>query len=162
VKVLGIDPGTAECGYGIVHASDGRLRLIVQGVWRTPAHARVEDRLMTIFGGVKELIAEHEPHAVALEESFVGADARIALSVGQARGAVLVAAASAGLECAEYAPARVKQALCGYGRAEKGQMQRMVKLILGLDAAPATSHEADALSVAICHALAPRLLEVVR
>jgi crossover junction endodeoxyribonuclease RuvC len=162
VKVLGIDPGTAACGYGIVHASDGRLRLIVQGVWRTPAHARVEDRLMTIFDGVKELIAEHEPHAVALEESFVGADARIALSVGQARGAVLVAAASAGLECAEYAPARVKQAVCGYGRAEKGQMQRMVKLILGLDAAPASSHEADALSVAICHASAPRLLEVVQ
>ena len=117
---------------------------------------------MAIFEGVQELIAEHGPDAVALEESFVGADARIALSVGQARGAVLVAAASAGVECAEYAPARVKQAVCGYGRAEKGQMQRMVKLILGLDAEPDSTHAADALAVAICHALAPPLLEVAR
>ena len=116
-------------------------------------------RLKTIFAGVQELIAEHEPDAVALEESFVGADARIALSVGQARGAVLVAAASAGVDCAEYAPARVKQTVCGYGRAEKAQMQRMVKIDPRLDAEPRSSHEADALAVAICHALAPPLLE---
>jgi crossover junction endodeoxyribonuclease RuvC len=115
---------------------------------------------MTIFAGVQELVAEHAPEAVALEESFVGADARIALSVGQARGAVLVAAASAGVGCAEYAPARVKQAVCGYGRAEKGQMQRMVRLILGLDAEPDSTHAADALAVAICHALAPPLLRI--
>jgi crossover junction endodeoxyribonuclease RuvC len=92
----------------------------------------------------------------------VGADARIALSVGQARGAVLVAAASAGVECREYAPARVKQSVCGYGRAEKGQIQRMVKLVLGLEAEPATSHEADALAVAICHAHASPVLEAAR
>jgi len=159
VKVLGIDPGTAACGYGIVHESDGRLRAVVQGEWRTSARARPQDRLLTIFDGVRELIAEHAPDAVALEESFVGADARIALSVGQARGAVLVAAASGGVGCAEYAPARVKSAVCGYGRAEKGQMQRMVRIILGLDVEPRSSHEADALAVAICHALAPPLLE---
>ena len=117
---------------------------------------------MTIFEGVRSLVAEHAPDAVALEESFVGADARTALSVGQARGAVLVAAASAGVACAEYAPTRVKQMVCGYGRAEKGQMQRMVKLMLSLEAPPRTSHEADALAVAICHALAPPLLEAVR
>lgn len=110
-------------------------------------------RLLTIFEGVRELIADHAPDAVALEESYVGADARIALSVGQARGAVLVAAAAAGLDCAEHAPARVKQTVCGYGRAEKGQVQRMVKLILSLDDEPASSHEADAFAVAICHAL---------
>ena len=160
MKVLGIDPGTAACGYGIVHESGGRLSAIAHGQWRTSARDRSEDRLLTIFAGVQELVAEHAPDAVALEESFVGADARIALSVGQARGAVLVAAASVGVECAEYAPARVKQAVCGYGRAEKGQMQRMVRLILGLDLEPKTSHEADALAVAICHALAPPLLEV--
>ena len=114
--------------------------------------------MLTIFRGVQELVAEHAPDAVALEESFVGADARIALSVGQARGAVLVAAASAGVDCAEYAPARVKQAVCGYGRAEKGQMQRMVRLILGLDSDPRSSHAADALAVAICHALGSPLL----
>jgi crossover junction endodeoxyribonuclease RuvC len=162
VKVLGIDPGTAACGYGIVHGSGGRLRAGVFGCWRTPAGERPEARLMAIFAGVQELIAEHEPDAVALEESYVGADARIALSVGQARGAVLVAAASAGVECAEYAPARVKQTVCGYGRAEKGQIQRMVKLVLGLDTEPGSSHEADALAVAICHALASPLLEVAR
>jgi len=158
VRVLGIDPGTAACGYGIVHESDGRLRAIIHGWWRTPAGTRPELRLKTIFDGVAGLIAEHAPDAVVLEESFVGADARIALSVGQARGAVLVAAANAGLDCAEYAPARVKQAVCGYGRAEKAQVQRMVKAILALDAVPKPNHAADALAVAICHALAPPLL----
>jgi crossover junction endodeoxyribonuclease RuvC len=120
---------------------------------------RPQERLLTIFAGVQALLAEHAPDAVALEESFVGADARIALSVGQARGAVLVAAASGGVDCAEYAPARVKQAVCGYGRADKGQIQRMVQLVLGLEAMPRSNHEADALAVAICHALAPPLLE---
>jgi crossover junction endodeoxyribonuclease RuvC len=115
---------------------------------------------MTIFDGVRELLAAHAPDAVALEESFVGADARIALSVGQARGAVLVAAAAAGVECAEYPPSQVKQAVCGYGRAEKAQVQRMVRAILALDANPTPNHAADALAVAICHALAPPLLRV--
>jgi crossover junction endodeoxyribonuclease RuvC len=157
VKVLGIDPGTAACGYGIVHERDGRLRALGSGCWRTTPRQRPEVRLRTIFDGVTELVREHAPDAVALEESFVGADARIALSVGQARGAALVAAAAAGVECAEYAPARVKQAICGYGRADKGQMRRMVRTILSLDVEPGTSHEADALAVAICHALMPPL-----
>ena len=104
-------------------------------------------------------MAEFEADAVALEESFVGADARTALSVGQARGAVLVAGALAGVECAEYAPAQVKQAVCGYGRAEKAQVQRMVMAILGLRKAPSSHHASDALDVAICHALAPPLLK---
>jgi crossover junction endodeoxyribonuclease RuvC len=97
---------------------------------------------------------------VAIEESFVGRDARIALSVGQARGVVLVAAALQGVECTEYAPSRVKQAVCGYGRAEKAQVQRMVMAILSLKAAPTPSHASDALAVAICHALAPPLLRI--
>jgi crossover junction endodeoxyribonuclease RuvC len=160
VKVLGIDPGTAACGYGIVQESEGRIRAIVHGWWQTPAGERPELRLKTIFDGVRELLAAHAPDAVALEESFVGADARIALSVGQARGAVLVAAAAAGVECAEYPPAQVKQAVCGYGRAEKAQVQRMVRAILSLDANPTPNHAADALAVAICHALAPPLLRV--
>jgi crossover junction endodeoxyribonuclease RuvC len=160
VKVIGIDPGTAACGYGIVHESDGRLRAIDHGWWRTRAGERPELRLKTIFDGVVGLIAEHAPDAVVLEESYVGADARTALSVGQARGAVMVASASAGVACAEYAPARVKQMVCGYGRAEKQQVQRMVQAILRLDEAPHPFHAADALAVAICHALAPPLLEV--
>jgi crossover junction endodeoxyribonuclease RuvC len=161
VKVLGIDPGTAACGYGIVHGSGGRLRATCHGWWRTAPREPIEERLLTIFNGVRTLIAEHEPDAVALEESFVGADARLALSVGQARGAVLVAASSAGVGCAEYAPARVKQAVCGYGRADKEQVGRMVRAILGLDELPEPSHAADALAVAICHATSSPLLRAV-
>ncbi|HEY8408527.1 MAG TPA: crossover junction endodeoxyribonuclease RuvC [Gaiellaceae bacterium] len=160
MKVVGIDPGTAACGYGIVHESGGRLRAIAHGCWHTAADERLELRLRTLFDGVAALIAEHAPDAVVLEESFVGADARIALSVGQARGAVLVAAASAGVACAEYAPARVKQSVCGYGRADKDQVGRMVKAILALPAVPTPNHAADALAVAICHALAPPLLRM--
>ena len=122
---------------------------------------RPELRLRAIFDRVDGLIAQHAPDAVALEESFVGVDARTALSVGQARGAVLVACARAGVACAEYSPARVKQTVCGYGRAEKQQVQKMVKAILGLHTEPTPTHAADALAVAICHALAPPLLEVV-
>jgi len=160
VKVLGIDPGTAACGYGIVHESDGRLRAICHGWWQSTARERPEARLLRIFEGVRGLIEEHAPDAVVLEESYVGADARIALSVGQARGAVLVAASSAGVACAEYAPARVKQAVCGYGRADKEQVGRMVRAILGLAEVPKPNHAADALAVAICHALAPPLLRI--
>jgi crossover junction endodeoxyribonuclease RuvC len=133
---------------------------VAHGCWSTPAGEEVAARLKTIYDGVAGLIAEHAPGAVALEESYVGADARIALSVGQARGVVLVAAANAGVDCCEYAPARVKQAVCGYGRAEKAQVQRMVKMILGLPDVPTPNHAADALAVAICHALAPPLLRM--
>jgi crossover junction endodeoxyribonuclease RuvC len=161
VKVLGVDPGTAACGYGIVHQSDGRIRATCQGCWRTPARQRIDLRLLTIFEGVVALISEHAPDAVALEESFVGADARIALSVGQARGAVLVAAASAGIDCIEYAPNHIKQAVTGYGLADKRQVQQMVTRILALSEPPRPDHAADALAVAICHALAPPLLRAV-
>ena len=160
MKVIGIDPGTAACGFGIVHESDGRLRAIDHGWWRTPARERPAQRLKTIFDEVVALVEAHRPDAVALEESFVGADARTALSVGQARGAVMVAAASAGVECAEHPPARVKHAVCGYGRADKRQVQRMVKTILSLPAEPTPTHAADALAVAICHALAPPLMRI--
>ena len=158
MKVVGIDPGTAACGYGIVQESGGRLREVAHGCWSTPAGQETVLRLKTIHDAVAGLIAEHAPDAVALEESYVGADARIALSVGQARGVVLVAAANEGVVCREYAPAAVKQAICGYGRADKEQMQRMVKMILSLPELPKPHHAADALAVAICHALAPPLL----
>jgi crossover junction endodeoxyribonuclease RuvC len=141
VKVLGIDPGTAACGYGIVQESDGRLRAVVHGWWRTSAKERPAVRLKTIADGVRALLAEYEPDAVAIEESYVGADADI--------------------DCTEYPPASVKQAVCGYGRADKEQVQKMVKAILSLDELPQPSHAADALAVAICHALAPPLLRMV-
>lgn len=159
MKVVGIDPGTASCGYGVVHVRDGRLRVLGHGLWSTSARERPEERLRTIFEGVAELIAEHAPDAVVLEESYVGADARVALSVGQARGAILVASAIAAVPCAEYSPARVKQAVCGYGRAEKGQVQRMVASLLGVRERMPT-HASDALAVALCHVLASPLLRV--
>jgi crossover junction endodeoxyribonuclease RuvC len=161
VKVLGIDPGTAACGFGIVHASGGRLTAVEFGWWQTRSRDAPQVRLKRIHDEVADLIARHEPAAVALEESYVGADARTALSVGQARGAALVACAAAEVACAEYPPASVKQAVCGYGRAEKAQVQRMVRSILGLDEEPRPHHAADALAVAICHALAPPLMALV-
>jgi crossover junction endodeoxyribonuclease RuvC len=157
VKVLGIDPGTAACGYGIVLSDGGRIKAVDFGWWQTPATMALELRLGRIHAEVAGLIATFAPDAVVLEESYVGADARTALSVGQARGAVLVACAQAGVACAEYAPAMVKKSVCGYGRADKEQMQRMVKAILGLDRKPTPHHAADALAVAICHAMAPPL-----
>jgi crossover junction endodeoxyribonuclease RuvC len=160
VKVLGIDPGTAACGYGIVDVDGGRLRAVEHGWWQTPARQRPELRLKRIHDAVAELIARQAPEAVVLEESFVGVDARTALSVGQARGAVLVACANAGVACAEYPPATVKHTVCGYGRAEKAQVQRMVRAILGLPEIPTPHHAADALAVAICHALAPPLMAI--
>jgi crossover junction endodeoxyribonuclease RuvC len=160
VRVVGIDPGTAACGYGIVHESGGRLKGIDHGWWSTRASEPIELRLKTIFDGVAGLIEQYAPDAVVLEESFVGVDARTALSVGQARGVVLVAAAHAGVPCGEYSPSAVKHAVCGYGRAEKAQVQRMVKAILGLRDLPTPNHAADALAVAICHALAPPLLKL--
>ena len=157
MNVLGIDPGTVAWGYGVVMGDGGRLRRVDHGCRQTASGERPELRLKRIHDSVTDLLLEHEPEAVALEETYVGLDARTALSVGQARGAVLVACATADVACAEYAPASVKQAVCGYGRAEKVQVQRMVQAILGLAAPPTPHHAADALAVAICHALAPPL-----
>ena len=138
MNVLGIDPGTATCGYGIVHSDGGRLRVVDYGSRSTAAADPAASRLRCIRDEVTALIERHAPASVALEESYVGADARIALFVGQARGVVLVACADAGLDCMEYPPATVKQAVCGYGRADKAQVQRMVTAILGLESKPTT------------------------
>jgi crossover junction endodeoxyribonuclease RuvC len=119
----------------------------------TPHGAGTERRFAT-------LVERHRPDAVALEESFVGRDARGALSVGQVRGALLVACARAGVPCAEYPPETVRQAVCGYGRADKAQVQRMAKALLGLERTPTPTHAADALAVSLCHATAPALLRL--
>jgi crossover junction endodeoxyribonuclease RuvC len=162
VTVLGIDPGTAACGFGLVRRAGNRLIAVDFGWWSTPASDQPQRRLKQIHDEVADLIARYEPEAVAVEESFVGVDARTALSVGQARGAALVACANADVLCVEYPPATVKQAVCGYGRADKAQMQRMVRAILELERDPAPHHAADALAVAICHALASPLLSLAR
>jgi crossover junction endodeoxyribonuclease RuvC len=160
VTVLGIDPGTAACGFGVVRREGNRLVSLDHGWWSTPAREQPQLRLRRIYDEVSELLTRYEPEMVAIEESYVGLDARTALSVGQARGVALVACSNHGVPCVEYPPATVKQAVCGYGRADKAQVQRMVRAILALDAEPTPHHAADALAVAICHALASPLLAV--
>jgi crossover junction endodeoxyribonuclease RuvC len=161
MRVVGIDPGLAACGYGVVEGDGAKVEAVAFGCWHTEAGAPIELRLRALFVSVATLLERQRPDVVALEESFVGRDARGALSVGQVRGALLVACAQAGVPSAEYPPASVKQAVCGYGRADKAQVQRMTKALLGLERTPTPTHAADALAVAICHALAPPLLELV-
>jgi len=152
--VLGIDPGTASTGYGVVAADPdrpGRLRALDGGVIETRTGLPLERRLAAIHARACELIDEHTPTAVALEDLYFGANARSALAVGQARGVVLLAAGQRGLPCGSYTPQQVKSAVCGSGRAEKTQVQEMVQRLLSLTALPQPDHAADALAVAICH-----------
>ena len=160
MRVVGIDPGLAACGYGVVEACGRKAQALDFGCWHTKASSPAERRLLELFSGVTDLLVKHQPDVVALEESYVGRDPRGALVVGQVRGAIVVACAVAGYRCVQYPPASVKQAVCGYGRAEKAQVQQMAKAILGLEATPTPTHAADALAVAICHALAPPLLQL--
>jgi crossover junction endodeoxyribonuclease RuvC len=152
VVVLGIDPGTAHTGYGVVLARGRTLAALDGGVLHTGAGETPEQRLAQIHERISDLIAEHAPEAMAVEDLFFGQNARSAFAVGQARGVMLLAAGQAGIPCFSYTPQAVKQAVCGSGRAEKGQVQRMVGALLGLPAPPEPDHAADALAVAICHA----------
>jgi crossover junction endodeoxyribonuclease RuvC len=152
VVILGIDPGTANTGYGVVARRRGRLVALDGGVVETPARMALPARLALIHARIVELIVEHQPDSVAVEDLYFGTNARSAFAVGQARGVVLLAAGQAGLECASYTPQQVKGAVCGSGRAEKDQIQRMVQVLLSLAELPTPDHAADALAVAICHA----------
>jgi crossover junction endodeoxyribonuclease RuvC len=152
VIVLGIDPGTAHTGYGVVDARPGRMAALDGGVVTTAAGAPLERRLTDIHARVCELLDEHAPDAVGVEELYFGANVRSAFAVGQARGVTLLAAGQRGIPCASYTPQQIKSAVCGSGRAGKDQVQRMVGRLLGLAAPPTPDHAADALAVAICHA----------
>lgn len=156
--VLGIDPGTATTGYGVVEEGvDGAARLVRCGVIETPAAAPMPQRLLTIHRQVAALIAEARPAAIAVEELFFKRNVTTALTVGQARGVVLLAAAQAGVPVFEYKPAEVKQALVGYGGADKPQIQEMVRMLLALPAVPRPDDAADAVAVAVCHLHSQRL-----
>lgn len=152
VVVLGIDPGTANTGFGVVVARGPKLGALDGGTIDTAAGTPLERRLVHIHARVLELIAEHEPEAVAIEELYFGQNVRSALAVGQARGAVLLAAGQSGVPCFSYTPQQIKQAVCGSGAAAKDQVQRMVGALLALPEIPKPDHAADALAVAICHA----------
>lgn len=152
VVVIGIDPGTAHTGYGVVFSNGRRLAAIDGGVVGTGPAEPLERRLARIHARICDLIAQHRPAAMAIEELFFGQNARTAFAVGQARGVVMLSAGMAGVPCFSYTPQAVKQSVCGSGRAEKGQVQRMVASLLSLPEPPEPDHAADALAVAICHA----------
>ena len=148
--VLGIDPGTADTGYGVVQSAGSRLRAVQQGVIKTASGDSLERRLALIHDAVSDLLDRHEPDAMAIEELYFGANVRTAFAVGQARGVVLLAAGQHGVPSRSYTPQQVKAAVCGHGGAAKDQVGRMVGRLLGLSAAPGNEHAADALAVAIC------------
>jgi crossover junction endodeoxyribonuclease RuvC len=152
LRVLGIDPGTASTGFGVVESKAQALNTVTGGVISTAAGLPLERRLASIAGHLSELLDEHRPDALAIEEVFFGRNARSAFAVGQARGAVLATAGARHIPCFSYTPQAVKLAVCGSGAARKDQVQRMVAALLGLEAPPASDHAADALALAICHA----------
>jgi crossover junction endodeoxyribonuclease RuvC len=149
--VLGIDPGLANTGYGVVTRADGRLAALDGGVIETRASISPERRLTDIHAAIEALLDEHEPDAVALEELYFCQNVRSAFAVGHARGVVMLAAGQRALQCTSYTPQKVKSAVCGHGRAPKDQVARMVQTLLALPHAPASDHASDALAVAVCH-----------
>jgi crossover junction endodeoxyribonuclease RuvC len=161
VIVLGIDPGTAHTGYGVVLSRARQLAALDGGVIGTGPDETLERRLARIHARVCDLIAAHEPDAVALEDVYFGKNARTAFAVGQARGVALLSAGLAGVPCYSYTPQAVKQAVCGSGGADKQQVQRMVGALLSLATPPEPDHAADALAVAICHANSHGLREAL-
>lgn len=150
--VLGIDPGTAHTGYGVVLVRGAKLAALDGGVIETRAGAPLERRLADIHARITDLIREHGPAAMAVEDLYFGRNVHSAFAVGQARGVVLLSAGMAGVPCFSYTPQAVKQAVCGNGGAQKEQVQRMVAALLSLPDLPRPDHAADALAVAICHA----------
>ena len=151
MKIFGIDPGSERTGYGCVERSGGRHHLVLCGSLAAPASATFPERLHHIHAGLVTLLSDCRPDCVVVENIFHARNVRSALKLGHARGVALLAASEAGLEVFEYSPAEIKRAVVGYGRAEKTQIQQMVKLLLGLDAPPTPHDVADALAVAICH-----------
>ncbi len=149
--VLGIDPGTAITGYGVVRVENNKNVVLGYGAIRTPSKQATSFRLETIYGGVQELVAEFNPDCLAIEELFFNKNVASALAVGQARGVAILAAAHSGLSVAEYTPLQVKTAVTGYGRATKEQVAYMVSLLLGLAETPKPDDITDALAICLCH-----------
>ena len=149
--VLGIDPGLAATGFGVVAERDGRLLALDGGVIATPAARPPAARLATLHARLEALLDQHAPAAMALEALYFGQNVRTAFAVGQARGVALLAAGRRAVPCVDYTPQQVKMAVCGSGRAAKVQVQEMVRRLLALADPPAPDHAADALAVAICH-----------
>lgn len=162
MRVMGVDPGTREAGYGVVDAVGSRIVYVDCGALRAPKSTDVPVRLRAIFEGLERVIAEHRPDVVSIEQVFYGKNVASALRMGEGRGVALLAAALHDVPVHEYAPAVVKRAVAGSGRAGKEQIQEMVRILLGLREPPRPDHAADALAMAICHCNRARFDERVR
>jgi len=161
MTILGVDPGYAILGWGIVEYYASRYRLLGCGAIETDKDAQWTERLKTIYTGLEAIIESYRPDAGAIEELFWGSNQKTAIKVGEARGAAVLACANSGIPVFEYTPLQVKQALTGYGRADKHQIQEMVRTILGLERAPRPDDAADAVAVAICHANSSGVIESI-
>ena len=157
---MGIDPGTAHTGFGIVRVAGAQMSAVDGGVIEAPADEAPATRLATIHAELEKLLAWHEPAAMALESLYFNKNVQSAIAVGQSRGVAMLAAAERGIPCFDYTPQAVKMSVCGSGAAGKRQVKQMVGALLGLPRPPESDHAADALAVAICHALAPPLLAI--
>ena len=159
---LGIDPGTAITGYGLIREEGSSLRAVAYGAITTPPDLALPQRLVLLHRALDDLIRLHRPASAAVEQIFFSRNARTALAVGHARGVVLMTLAQAGLPVAEYTPLEVKQAVTGYGRADKRQIQEMVRVLIGLPQIPKPDDAADALAIAICHLHSSRIRDLAR
>ncbi|GAB4109234.1 MAG: crossover junction endodeoxyribonuclease RuvC [Roseiflexaceae bacterium] len=162
MRTLGIDPGTAIMGWGVVDEAAGKLSLVAFGAVTTPAGMPQHERLVLLYDGLRQIIETHAPEEAAIEELFFGKNVNTAITVGQARGVALLVLAQSGLAVHEYKPLVVKQAVAGYGGADKKQMQEMVRMTLGLEKIPKPDDAADALAIAICHAYSAPMLRRMR
>jgi len=162
MRVIGVDPGSIKSGYGIVEQQGTDLHVVEYGVIRTDAHASLAQRLLKTCERLQHIIAQFQPDTLAIEDIFFATNVKTALKLGHARGVILLTAAQAGLDIAEYSALEVKQAVVGYGRAEKMQVQQMVKVLLRLPELPQPDDAADALAVAICHHHSAKMREQIR
>ncbi len=156
MRIIGIDPGTGILGFGVIDAEKGKMKLVTAGVVKTPAHTPLPDRLCDIYNSLTEIITETQPQIMVIEKLFFAQNVTTAISVAHARGVAMLTGTQAGLSIEEYTPLQIKQTLTGYGRADKKQMQEMVRIQLGLKVVPKPDDAADALATAITHALMSR------
>lgn len=157
MRIIGIDPGTGILGFGVVDFHQGKTKLVTAGVITTPAHTPIDERLEEIFDGLTSIIAETKPEQMSIEKLFFSQNVTTAISVAQARGVAMLTGRKAKLPIAEYTPQQIKQSLTGYGKADKKQVQEMVRLQLGLSEVPKPDDCADALAAAITHAMMSRV-----
>ncbi len=160
MRILGIDPGTGIVGFGVIDTNGRKHALVDAGVIRTPAHQELELRLKTIYEGLQEIISENKPEIMVVEKLFFAKNVTTAMSVSHARGVIMLSGVQAGVKIVEYTPLQIKQALTGYGRAEKHQIQEMVRVALGLKDVPKPDDCADALAAALTHATVPQVAQL--